>query len=140
MCLLSSCFDVDKCGVTRSVSINRIDNCIAEISKLVRKGMPLNSIAAAKEWHAQHWQLSFDDALKVLSGFGESGSPDPVAAFVFKLQHVGIASSHGSTGLCAPPLQTLFQKECFRHRNFRSRCTSVWGSPPSRTMSKEECH
>jgi hypothetical protein len=74
----------------------------ARISQLVKIGMPLNSIAAAKEWRVKR-QRSNDESL---SEVGESGSPDPGAAFDSKLQHVGIASSHGSAGPRAPPLQT----------------------------------
>jgi hypothetical protein len=74
----------------------------ARISQLVKIGMPLNSIAAAKEWRVKR-QRSNDESL---SEVGESGSPDPGAAFDSKLQHAGIASSHGSTGPRAPPVQT----------------------------------
>jgi hypothetical protein len=74
----------------------------ARISQLVKIGMPLNSIAAAKEWRVKR-QRSNDESL---SEVGESGSPDPGAAFDSKLQHVGTASSHGSTGPRAPPMQT----------------------------------
>jgi hypothetical protein len=60
----------------------------ARISQLVKIGMPLNSITAAKEWRVKRQRYN-DDVLS------ESGSPDPGSAFDSKLQHAGVPASHG---------------------------------------------
>ncbi len=71
----------------------------ARISQLVKIGMPLNSIAAAKEWRVKRQRYN-DEVLS------ESGSPDPGAAFDSKLQHAGVAASHGAAVSRTLPQQT----------------------------------
>jgi hypothetical protein len=65
----------------------------ARISQLVKIGMPLSSIAAAKEWRVKR-QRSNDDA--ALDAAESGGSPDPVTGTVSegRIQSIGAAASN----------------------------------------------
>ena len=63
----------------------------ARISQLVKIGMPLSSIAAAKEWRIKR-QRSNDDA--ALDAAESGGSPDPATSSEGRNQSTGAAASN----------------------------------------------
>jgi hypothetical protein len=62
----------------------------ARISQLVKIGMPLSSIAAAKDWRVKR-QRSNDDA--ALDAAESAGSPDSSTAVEAKIPNIGAAAS-----------------------------------------------